>query len=146
MSALDLTQPTPEDLEKEIARTREMTNKPFGVNLTIFPTLKPVPYEEYVQVIVESGIKAVETAGRNPEPFMPTLKADEVLQKKLRSLPNANVVTNAKTTRVLGDGGKVTALEYENRETGDVTQLDLDGVFVQIGDGPTFALRVRLEL
>ena len=65
--------------------------------------------------------------------FMPTLKADEVLQKKLRSLPNANVVTNAKTTRVLGDGGKVTALEYENRETGDVTQLDLDGVFVQIG-------------
>ncbi|MDP7163672.1 MAG: nitronate monooxygenase family protein [Alphaproteobacteria bacterium] len=70
-----LTQPTPEDLEKEIARTREMTNKPFGVNLTIFPTLKPVPYEEYVQVIVESGIKAVETAGRNPEPFMPTLKA-----------------------------------------------------------------------
>jgi nitronate monooxygenase len=70
-----LTQPTPEDLDKEIARTREMTNKPFGVNLTIFPTLKPVPYEEYVQVIVESGIKAVETAGRNPEPFMPTLKA-----------------------------------------------------------------------
>jgi len=70
-----LTQPTPEDLEKEIARTREMTDKPFGVNLTIFPTLKPVPYEEYVQVMVESGIKIVETAGRNPEPYLPAMKA-----------------------------------------------------------------------
>ncbi len=70
-----LTQPTPEDLEKEIARTREMTDKPFGVNLTIFPTLKPVPYDEYVQVMVESGIKIVETAGRNPEPHLPAMKA-----------------------------------------------------------------------
>ena len=70
-----LTQPTPEDLEKEIARTREMTDKPFGVNLIIFPTLKPVPYEEYIQVIVESGIKIVETAGRNPEPHLPAMKA-----------------------------------------------------------------------
>lgn len=70
-----LTQPTPEDLDKEIARTREMTDKPFGVNLTIFPTLKPVPYEEYVQVMVESGIKIVETAGRNPEPHLPAMKA-----------------------------------------------------------------------
>jgi nitronate monooxygenase len=70
-----LTQPTPEDLEKEIARTREMTDKPFGVNLTIFPTLKPVPYDEYVQVMVESGIKIIETAGRNPEPHLPAMKA-----------------------------------------------------------------------
>ncbi|MFP6581649.1 MAG: nitronate monooxygenase family protein [Candidatus Hydrogenedentota bacterium] len=70
-----LTQPTPEDLEKEIARTREMTDKPFGVNLTIFPTLKPVPYEEYVQVMIDSGIKIIETAGRNPEPFLPAMKA-----------------------------------------------------------------------
>ncbi|MCH7909384.1 MAG: nitronate monooxygenase, partial [Candidatus Hydrogenedentes bacterium] len=70
-----LTQPTPEDLEKEIARTREMTDKPFGVNLTIFPTLKPVPYDEYIQVMVESGIKIIETAGRNPEPHLPAMKA-----------------------------------------------------------------------
>ncbi len=66
-----LTQPSPEDLTKEIARTREMTDKPFGVNITIFPTLKPVPYEEYARAIVESGVKIVETAGRNPEPFLP---------------------------------------------------------------------------
>jgi nitronate monooxygenase len=70
-----LTQPTPEDLVKEIARTREMTDRPFGVNVTVLPTLRPVPYDEYIQAIVEGGIKVVETAGRNPEPFMPALKA-----------------------------------------------------------------------
>ena len=69
-----LTQPSPEDLTKEIARTREMTDKPFGVNLTILPTLKPVPYQEYAQAIADSGVKIVETAGRSPEPFMPTFK------------------------------------------------------------------------
>ena len=71
--------------------------------------------------------------------YMPELKADEVLQKKLRSLPNVQVVTNAKTTRVLGDGGKVHALEYEDRASGDVTQLELAGVFVQIGLVPNSA-------
>ena len=70
-----LTQPTPEDLQKEIARCREMTDKPFAVNLTILPTIKPVPYEAYAQAIVDSGIKIVETAGRNPEPFLPPFKA-----------------------------------------------------------------------
>jgi NADH:quinone reductase (non-electrogenic) len=58
-----LTQPTPEALRVEIARTREMTDRPFGVNLTIFPSIQPIPYHEYRQVIIESGIKAVETAG-----------------------------------------------------------------------------------
>jgi nitronate monooxygenase len=70
-----LTQPTPEALQKEIARCREMTDKPFAVNLTILPTIKPVPYEAYAQAIVDSGIKIVETAGRNPEPFLPPFKA-----------------------------------------------------------------------
>ena len=70
-----LTQPTPEALIKEIERTRGMTDKPFGVNLTILPTLRPVPYEEYAQAIAESGIQVVETAGRNPEPYLPTFKA-----------------------------------------------------------------------
>ena len=69
-----LTQPTPEDLEREIARCREMTDKPFAVNLTILPMFKDVPYPEYVRVIVESGVKIVETAGRNPEPFLPAFK------------------------------------------------------------------------
>ncbi|GJM13762.1 MAG: nitronate monooxygenase [Pseudohongiella sp.] len=69
-----LTQPTPEDLLKEIELCQSMTDKPFGVNLTILPTIKPVPYEEYARAIVESGVKIVETAGRNPEPFLPMFK------------------------------------------------------------------------
>ena len=54
-----LTQPTPEDLTKEIARCRGMTDKPFGVNLTILPSIKPPPYAEYRQAIIESGVKIV---------------------------------------------------------------------------------------
>lgn len=61
-----LTQPTPEDLTKEIARCREMTDRPFGVNLTILPAITPPPYAEYRQAIIESGVKIVETAGSNP--------------------------------------------------------------------------------
>jgi nitronate monooxygenase len=70
-----LTQPTPGDLAKEIARTREMTDKPFGVNLTILPTVNPVPYEEYLDAIIDGGVKIVETAGANPEPHLPAFKA-----------------------------------------------------------------------
>jgi len=69
-----LTQPTPEDLAKEIGRVRDLTDKPFAVNFTILPTLKPVPYEEYMDAIVSSGVKIIETAGNNPKVFMPKLK------------------------------------------------------------------------
>ncbi len=62
-----LTQPTPEHLSREIARCREMTDKPFAVNLTILPSLKPPPFAEYRRAIIESGVKIVETAGYNPE-------------------------------------------------------------------------------
>ena len=70
-----LTQPTPEDLTKEIARCREMTDKPFGVNLTILPALKPPPYAEYRQAIIESGVRVVETAGSNPQEHIAAFKA-----------------------------------------------------------------------
>ncbi|MGJ9411646.1 NAD(P)H-dependent flavin oxidoreductase [Aeromicrobium sp. CF4.19] len=70
-----LTQPTPEDLVKEIARTRDLTDKPFGVNLTILPTIQEVPYAEYRAAIAESGVKVVETAGSSPEPHLPDFKA-----------------------------------------------------------------------
>ncbi|QOG21919.1 MULTISPECIES: NAD(P)H-dependent flavin oxidoreductase [Bradyrhizobium] len=70
-----LTQKTPELLAKEIARCRDMTDKPFGVNLTFLPTLSAPPYPEYIAAIREGGIKAVETAGRSPEAYMPALKA-----------------------------------------------------------------------
>lgn len=62
-----LTQPTPEALSKEIARTRDMTDKPFGVNLTILPAITPPPYAEYRAAIIEAGIKIVETAGYKPQ-------------------------------------------------------------------------------
>lgn len=69
-----LTQPTPEDLEKEIARCRALTDQPFGVNLTILPALKPPPYAEYRQAVIESGVKIVETAGYNPQEHIAELK------------------------------------------------------------------------
>ncbi len=70
-----LTQPTPEKLAAEIRRCREMTDKPFGVNLTFLPALFQPPYPEYVQAIVEGGVRIVETAGRSPEAVMPAFKA-----------------------------------------------------------------------
>jgi NADH:quinone reductase (non-electrogenic) len=70
-----LTQRTPELLAKEIARCRDMTDKPFGVNLTFLPSFTAPPYPEYIAVVKEGGIKAVETAGRSPEQYMPALKA-----------------------------------------------------------------------
>ncbi|MGH7011629.1 MAG: NAD(P)H-dependent flavin oxidoreductase, partial [Caulobacteraceae bacterium] len=62
-----LTQPTPEELQREIGRCRDRTDKPFGVNLTILPAIKPPPYAEYRAAIIEAGIKIVETAGYKPQ-------------------------------------------------------------------------------
>jgi len=70
-----LTMKTPEDLEREIQRCREMTDKPFGVNLTFLPTVTAPDYPGYVDAIIEGGVKIVETAGRNPEAYLPKLKA-----------------------------------------------------------------------
>jgi nitronate monooxygenase len=70
-----LTQKTPELLAKEIARCREMTDQPFGVNLTFLPAFTAPPYPEYILAIIEGGVKVVETAGRNPQAYMPALKA-----------------------------------------------------------------------
>jgi nitronate monooxygenase len=69
-----LTQRTPEDLAKEIARCRTMTNKPFGVNLTFLPSVTPPDYPGYVKAIIDGGVKIVETAGNNPQRWLPALK------------------------------------------------------------------------
>ena len=69
-----LTQPSPERLGKEIARCREMTDRPFGVNLTFLPSVNPPDYPAYVQVIIDGGVKIVETAGNNPQKWLPALK------------------------------------------------------------------------
>lgn len=70
-----LTQPSPEALAAEIRRCREMTDQPFGVNLTLLPKIDPVPYDEYLQAALNEGIRVIETAGRSPEPYMPMIKA-----------------------------------------------------------------------
>ncbi|MFD8923257.1 NAD(P)H-dependent flavin oxidoreductase [Streptomyces sp. NPDC059569] len=70
-----LTQPTPEALVREIERCRDMTDRPFGVNLTILPAISPPPYAEYRQAIIESGITIVETAGHSPEAHIADFKA-----------------------------------------------------------------------
>ncbi len=73
-----LTQKTPEDLAKEIAKCHEMTDKPFGVNLTFLPGFQEPDYPGYIQAIVEGGVKIVETAGRSPEAYMPDLKGADI--------------------------------------------------------------------
>jgi len=73
-----LTQPTPEDLAREIQRCRELTDRPFAVNLTLLPTLKPVPYSEYCAAIIEGGVGIVETAGSNPQAHIEVLRAHGV--------------------------------------------------------------------
>ncbi|MBT1254499.1 nitronate monooxygenase [Rhodococcus erythropolis] len=70
-----LTQPTPYDLAREISRTRELTDQPFGVNLTILPTITPPPYDEYRNVIIDCEVKVVETAGSSPAPYLPHFHA-----------------------------------------------------------------------
>lgn len=69
-----LTQPTPDDLAKEIERCRALTKKPFGVNLTLLPAITPPPYAEYRRVIIESGVKIVETAGYKPQEHVEEFK------------------------------------------------------------------------
>jgi len=69
-----LTQKTPDDLAKEIAKCNALTDKPFGVNLTFLPTVNAPDYPGYIRAIIEGGVKIVETAGRNPAAHMPALK------------------------------------------------------------------------
>lgn len=69
-----LTQPTPEALAVEIARCREMTDKPFGVNLTFLPAVTQPDYPGYIKAILDGGVRAVETAGNNPQKWLPVLQ------------------------------------------------------------------------
>lgn len=69
-----LTHPHPEGLREEIRKARSLTDKPFGVNVTVLPSLRPPDFPAYARVIIEEGVKFVETAGNNPEPFLPAFK------------------------------------------------------------------------
>jgi NADH:quinone reductase (non-electrogenic) len=69
-----LTQKTPQDLDREIKRCQQLTKNPFGVNLTFLPTVMSPDYPGYIDAIIDNGVKIVETAGRNPEAYLPKLK------------------------------------------------------------------------
>ena len=73
-----LTQPTPEDLVREIGRTRNLTDRPFAVNLTLLPSMRDTPYAEYRRAIIESGVRIVETAGHKPQEHIDDFKANGV--------------------------------------------------------------------
>ena len=74
-----LTQPTPDDLRREIDRCRTMTDKPFGVNLTILPSVTPPPYADYRRAIIDSGVRIVETAGHKPQEHVDDFKAHGIV-------------------------------------------------------------------
>src|SRR5689334_18805528 len=95
-----LTQPTPEDLTKEIARCRDLTDKPFGVNLTILPAIKPPPYAEYRQAIIDAGIKIVETAGNKPQEHV-----DEFRKHGIKILHKCTSVRHALSAERMGVDG-----------------------------------------
>lgn len=73
-----LTQRTPDDLSREIARCQRLTDKPFGVNLTFLPSINPPDYPGYIRAIINSGVRIVETAGNNPQKWMPAFKEADI--------------------------------------------------------------------
>ncbi|KAE8168572.1 hypothetical protein BDV40DRAFT_307239 [Aspergillus tamarii] len=92
-----LTQSTPDDLRKEIRKCQSMTNKPFGVNLTLLPSLNPPDYAAYARVIAEEGVKIVETAGHNPGPIIAQLKKANII-----ILHKCTTIRHAKSAIKLG--------------------------------------------
>lgn len=92
-----LTQPTPEALAQEIARCQEMTDRPFGVNLTILPSITPPPYAEYRQAIIESGVKVVETAGYKPQEHV-----DHFKQHGVKVIHKCTAVRHAVSAQKMG--------------------------------------------
>lgn len=100
-----LTQPDPEALRAEIARCRAMTDKPFGVNLTILPATNPPPYEAYLDAALDSGIRVIETAGRSPKEFIAKAKAaGAIIVHKCTSVRHALSAERAGVDAISIDG------------------------------------------
>ena len=117
-----LTHPTPEGLAAEIRKTREMTDKPFGVNLTFLPTLIPVDYAPYIDVCIAEGIRFMETAGRNPEPYMEKMKkAGMIITHKCTSVRHSITAEKVGCDAVSIDGFEAAGHPGED----DVTSLIL---------------------
>ena len=131
-----LTQPTPEKLTEEIARCRSLTDKPFGVNLTILPAIKPPPYAEYRQAIIESGIKIVETAGNKPQEHV-----DEFKKHGIKVLHKCTSVRHGLSAERMGvDGISIDGFECAGHPgEDDVTLMVLLPATVDQVDIPVIA-------
>ncbi len=102
-----LTQPTPDDLRREIDRCRKLTDKPFGVNLTILPAITPPPYAEYRQAIIDGGVKIVETAGYKPQEHV-----DHFKEHGIKVIHKCTAVRHALSAERMGvDGISIDGLE-----------------------------------
>lgn len=129
-----LTQPTPEALAKEIKRTREMTDKPFGVNLTILPAIKPPPYAEYRQAIIEGGVKIVETAGYKPQEHV-----DHFKQHGIKVIHKCTAVRHALSAERMG----VDAISIDGFEcAGHPGEDDVPGLILI----PAAAAKVKIPM
>ncbi len=129
-----LTQPTPEELTREIARCRDWTDKPFGVNLTILPAIKPPPYAEYRAAIIEAGIKIVETAGYKPQEHV-----DEFKQHGIKVIHKCTSVRHGLSAERMG----VDALSIDGFEcAGHPGEDDVPGLILI----PAAADRIRIPM
>jgi len=117
-----LTFPTVKELRQEIKKTKNLTNKPFAVNVSLMPTTRPVSYEEYISGAIEEGVDIIETSGRSPEPYMKLLK-----EAKVKVLHKVTRIRNAKTAERVGVDA-VTIMGFEaggHPGINDVTSLVL---------------------
>jgi NAD(P)H-dependent flavin oxidoreductase YrpB (nitropropane dioxygenase family) len=130
------TFPTPAELAAEIKKTKSLTDKPFGVNITLLPTLRPVDIDSYVNAVIDSGVKIVETAGRSPEPYMERFKAAGV-----KVIHKCTAVRFARTAQRIGcdvvsiDGFECAGAPGEE----DVTSLVLIPLTVDTVEIPVIA-------
>ena len=131
-----LTFPTLEELRQEIRKTKSMTDKPFAVNVTLLPTIRPVNYEDYFTAAIEEGVTIIETSGRSPEPYMKLLK-----DAKVKTMHRATRTRDIKTAeRVGADAVTILGMEAAGHPgEEDVTSLVRIPVAVEAVNVPVIA-------
>jgi NAD(P)H-dependent flavin oxidoreductase YrpB (nitropropane dioxygenase family) len=130
------TFPTPQELAAEIKKTRGLTDKPFGVNITLLPTLRPIDIDGYLNTVIDAGIKIVETAGRSPEAYIERLKAAEI-----KVIHKCTAVRFARTAQRIGcDAISIDGFECAGHPgEEDVTSLVIIPLTVDAVDIPVIA-------
>ncbi len=130
------TFPTPKELAAEIEKTKTLTDKPFGVNITLLPTLRPIDIDSYIDAVIESGVKIVETAGRSPEQYMGRLKSAGV-----KVIHKCTAVRFARTAQRIGcDAVSIDGFECAGHPgEEDITSLVLIPLTVDAVDIPVIA-------